>query len=105
MPRRSRYTRTTRSPIASNARGAASTGTRAVIATVLAKMTNGAARKSQEAFRETTTSLPKSFRSSRYGCQNGAPRRFWSRAFIQRISPTSPGARSSASDVCPTATA
>ena len=45
--------------------GTASTGTRTVVATVLAKMTNGAARKSHEAFSETMTSLWKSFRSSR----------------------------------------
>ena len=53
---------------------------------------------------ETTTSFRKSLRSSRYGCQTGAPRRFCSRAFIQRISPTSPGASSSASSACATST-
>ena len=94
-----------RSPIVSNVRGAASTGTSAAAATVLPKMTNGAARKSQEAFRETTTSLPRSFRSSKYGCQAGAPRRFWSRAFIQRIRPTRARRRESASSVWPAATA
>ena len=68
-------------------------GRGSVTATVLAKTTKGAARKSHEALLETTTSLANSLRSSRYGCQPGRPRRFCSRAFSQRMSPTSPGAR------------
>ena len=66
-------------------------------ATVLAKTMNGAARNSQDALRETTTSFWNSLASSQYGCQTGAPRRFCRRAFIQRISPTRPGASRSAS--------
>jgi hypothetical protein len=57
VPSRSRYTRTTRSPHASKAEGATSAGTRAAVATVAENTTNGAGRKSQEALRETTTSL------------------------------------------------
>ena len=72
-----------------------------VTATVVANTTNGAKRKIHEALRETTTSFPKSLRSSKYGCQAGAPRRFCSRAFTQRIRPTSPGASTSASTADP----
>ncbi len=76
-----------------------------VTASVLVKTTYGARRKSHEAFVETTTSLAKSFRSSRYGCHTGAPRRFCMRAFSHRISPMSPGARARQSAACPSASA
>src|SRR5206468_5149745 len=88
-----------RSPTVSNGSGTARIGTRKLTATALVKTTNGAARKSHDALSETTTSLAKSLRSSRYGCQHGAPRRFWSRAFSQRMRPTTPGASSRASAV------
>ena len=80
-------------------------GRSTVTASVLVKTTYGARRKSHEAFVDTTTSLAKSFRSSRYGCHTGAPRRFCMRAFSHRISPMSPGARARQSPACPSASA
>src|SRR2546429_8551907 len=96
VPSSRRYTTTRRSPIRSTGNGAASTGTRTATISVLANTTNGARWKSHDALRDTTISFWKSLRSSRYGCHAGAPRRFCSRAFSQRISPTTPGARRSA---------
>jgi hypothetical protein len=100
VPSSSRYTTTRRSPAPSKGSGTARSGTRRVTATVLAKTMKGAARKSQEALLETTTSLAKSLRSSRYGCHGGEPRRFWRRAFIQRMAPTRPGAKRSPTAAC-----
>jgi hypothetical protein len=100
VPSSRRYTTTRRSPTLSNGSGAATIGTRNVTPTTLAKITNGATWNSHEALFETTTSFLKSFRSSRYGCQTGAPRLFCSRAFIHRINPTRPGARRSATAAC-----
>ncbi len=105
VPSSSRYTTTRRSPTPSSGSGTARIGTRNATATVLANTTNGAARKIQEAFRETTTSFRNSLASSRYGCQAGAPRRFWSLALTHRTSPTSPGASASASAVWPSSRA
>jgi hypothetical protein len=45
---------------------------------------------------DTTASFANSLRSSKYGCQIGAPRRLCSLAFSQRMKPTSAGAMASA---------
>ena len=82
-----------------------STGTSSDTTIVLPKITNGARWKIHDACRDTTMSLRNSLRSSAYGCQIGAPRRFCMRAFSHRMKPTSAGASASDSSACPISTA
>ena len=80
-----------RSPDQLNSRPVANVGTKAAATQVTAKITYGAARNSQEAFSESTTSLPSNRFRSRYGWISDGPRRRCSLAFTLRTKPSEQG--------------
>src|SRR5512142_1312185 len=74
--------------------GGKPSGTRQAVARTEASERYAANRWMTGASPDSRSSLPRSFRRSKYGWRSGGPRRLWSRAVIRRCTPWNSGARS-----------